>query len=160
MSNGLRLSCRRRRREEEDGKEEEEGGGRWTKVERRRRYRGKGRRHRKRNSCTIFLSNLRGFNSKKTSLARVLKDLNPTVLMYNETLLYGKNKVENDGYISFSKNRQTKKGGEVSNSVQEVLKELVVGAGEGVTLGAVTLCSFLVPASFLPPLMLSSISGL
>ena len=98
---------------------------------RKRSYRGKGRRNRKRKTFTLLLSNLRGFKSKQVSLDKVIQNLSPTVLMYNETLMYGNNKVETDGYLSFSKNRTTKSGGGISTSVKEELKEFTVGAGEG-----------------------------
>ena len=50
---------------------------------------------------------------------------------YNETLVYGKNKVEHDSYISFTKNRKVGTGGGISTLVREEIKDYVVGAGEG-----------------------------
>ena len=70
---------------------------------------GKGKEEEETELLHHFLSNLRGFRSKKTSLDKVVKDLQPSVLMYNETLLYGKNKVEHDGYICFFLNGKPKK---------------------------------------------------
>ena len=46
-------------------------------------------------------------------------------------MLTGKNKVEHDYYLSFCKNRKDRKGGGISTSVRQKLKEFVVIAGEG-----------------------------
>ena len=106
-----------------------EGG--WVKVEKRRRkYRGRGRRNRKKKVFTLFLANVRGFVSKKTSLEKIVDNLKPTVIALNETLLYGQNKVEMKSYTSFSMNRTKTKGGGVSTSIREELRDSVVGAGE------------------------------
>ena len=74
---------------------------------------------------------MRGYRSKKASLDKLLQSTSPTVCSYNETLLSGRNKVHHDYYKSFSKNRTDKKGGGISISVRQELKEHLVLAGEG-----------------------------
>ena len=53
----------------------------------------------------LLLSNIRGFNSKKESLKDIVKNINPDVIVLNETALRGQNKAKIDGYFTFQKYR-------------------------------------------------------
>lgn len=84
----------------------------WVENNRKKRYRGKGKVNKKENIFTILLVNMRGFNSKETSLRKILRKKRPiSMVLINETLLRGKAKVSLPSYICWSKNRADKGGG-------------------------------------------------
>ena len=79
----------------------------------------------------MLSANIRGFRSKEASLSKLLKTECPSICAYNETLMTGRNKVEHDYYMSFSKNRKGNKGGGVSTSVRKELESLLYWPGRG-----------------------------
>ena len=103
----------------------------WEIVKpKRNRYRGRGRINRRDNSFSILLINLRGYKSKETSLKKIIKTIQPSALLLNETLLSGRMKVSLIPYTTWCKNRTEKGGGGVSTSVGEQYKDSAIGAGE------------------------------
>ena len=79
----------------------------------------------------VMLSNCRGFNSKKESLVEVLKDIDPDLCLLNETGLRGRNKVQLQGYTTFSRNRVEKLMGGISTSIRNKMGPHVVNVGQG-----------------------------
>jgi hypothetical protein len=105
-------------------------GGQRRRGRKLRRGRG-GKSRRSHGSLVILHSNIRGYNSKRESLEKVVKDIDADVCTLNETGLRGKNKVVLPGYISFTRNRVAKAMGGISTSVKDTLKDNVVHVGEG-----------------------------
>ena len=104
----------------------------WETVKsKRNRYRGRGRINKRDNSFSILLINLRGYKSKETSLKKIIKTVQPSAVLLNETLLSGRMKVSLFPYTTWCKNRTEKGGGGVSTSVGEKFKDSAIGAGEG-----------------------------
>jgi len=83
------------------------------------------------NDFTVFHANIRGFPSKKESLTKSVKKINPDVILLNETHLKGKNKVIIPSYFSFSKNRSEKAMGGVAIATNNKLKESTIKVKEG-----------------------------
>ena len=78
----------------------------------------------------IMLSNVRGFNSKKDVIDKIIDVVKPSVICLNETGLRGKSKINIKGYSSFTKNRQQKSMGGVSTSVEDSLRASTVKVKE------------------------------
>ena len=68
------------------------------RVNKKKMYRGNGRKNRKEQTFTILLLNLRGFQSKKHSLNKVITKLKPSMMALNETQLTGRMKVAIESY--------------------------------------------------------------
>ena len=77
----------------------------------KKRYRGKGKRNSELQTFSIFLTNLRGFKSKKNSLLKLMKSLKPSMTLLNETQLVGKMEVDLEPYVCWTKNRSARGGG-------------------------------------------------
>ena len=102
-----------------------------TVKDKKRNYRGKGKKRKKENVFSIMLTNLRGYRSKDTSLKKIIKEKIPSMIVMNETLLAGNMKVSIPSYYSWSRNRTEKGGGGIATSVANQYKECSVGAGQG-----------------------------
>ena len=71
----------------------------------------------KKKSWTIYQSNLRGFESKKDSLVSIINEVEPNVILLNETHLKVNKKPEIYGYYSYTHNRNNKSMGGVATCV-------------------------------------------
>ena len=80
---------------------------------------------------SIFLSNIRGYKSKKVSLQKIVKKVRPSLVLLNETQLVNNMKISLNTYTTWTKNRTDKGGGGISTSVSQQFSDLAVGAGEG-----------------------------
>ena len=76
-------------------------------------------------------TNPRGWISKKESLLKLTKSLDPDVININETQLTGNNKVDIKTFTSFCKNRKEKTGGGICSSVSNRIKQHAVCVAEG-----------------------------
>ena len=83
----------------------------------------------KNSKLSILFSNIRGVESKKISLRRIVRKMKPSIVLLNETLLTGNKNLELDPYYTWSKNRIDKKGGGISTSVSPSLKDFSIGVG-------------------------------
>ena len=106
-------------------------GGRRRRRRKLRRGRGGGGSRKSSGSLVLLHSNIRGFNSKKESLEKVLKDNQVDICVLNETGLRGKNKVILPGYITFTRNRVAKAMGGISTSIKDNWRAHTVHVGEG-----------------------------
>ena len=79
----------------------------------------------------ILHKNIRGLRSKKESLNNVINVVDPNMILLNEHGITKKNKVNIDGYITFSKNRNNKIMGGVSISTKKTEAQHVVKVKEG-----------------------------
>ena len=80
----------------------------------------------------ILHSNIRGFRSKKDSLVANASLVNADLISLNEHGVYGNNKINIENYVTFSKNRTSKKLGGASLSIKEDEKENIVKIKEGI----------------------------
>ena len=96
----------------------------------RKKYRGKGR-SKKNRAFSVLLTNMRGFQSKQSSLQRVIKKVKPSMIAINETQLVGRRKVDLNPYLCWTKNRTEGKGGGICTAVAPEYRDSAVGAGEG-----------------------------
>ena len=94
-------------------------------------YRGRGSKNVCKNSFSVLLVNLRGYQSKEMSLRKLIKKIRPSMVAMNETLLSGTMKVSMPPYTCWLKNRSEKGGGGVANAVSQQYKNSAVGAGQG-----------------------------
>ena len=74
----------------------------------------------------IVHCNIRGFISKKESLAKILETLTPDICNLNETNMRGKRKIKLKNYASFIKNREVRHMGGISTSYQNYLRQYAV----------------------------------
>ena len=79
----------------------------------------------------IMFNNVRGFKSKQESVKNVADSIKADVIILNETHVSDKSKVSIPGYYTFSKGRATRKGGGISTSVANNLKQYAVNIKEG-----------------------------
>ena len=79
----------------------------------------------------ILQKNIRGLNSKKESLKNTLYVVDPDMILLNEHGVTKKNKVNIDGYITFSKNRKNRIMGGVSISTKKAEAQHVIKIKEG-----------------------------
>ena len=102
-------------------------------VDRRgkKKYRGRGEKNSKESLFSVLLANLRGFQSKKHALKKILRKTKPSLVALNETQLKGKMKVNLEPYVTWNRNRTVRGGGGISTSVSPQYKEGTVGAGQG-----------------------------
>ena len=68
----------------------------------------------------ILHKNIRGLKSKRESLNNVIDLVQPNMVLLNEHGVSNNNKVNVDGYFTFSKNRQNRNMGGVSISTTKV----------------------------------------
>ena len=114
------------------GKGDQSRGRNKRRKRRRKKRRGQGKREKKTTQgLSILFANCRGYVSKKESIFQIVDKIKPSVICLNETGLRGNNKVNIDGYISFSKNRAEQIMGGISTSVTEEWRQHLVCAGEG-----------------------------
>ena len=83
------------------------------------------------NKCSLYHLNVRGMNSKKNSLEKILKTLSPKIVTLNETALRFKVKPKLENFVSFNRNRHTKIMGGVATFVDEKDKNTFVKLAEG-----------------------------
>ena len=74
---------------------------------------------------------MRGFRSKEASLRKIIKEVTPSLVGMNETLLVGSMKLSIPNYTSWSKNRTDKGGGGIATAVANQYRDCTVGAGQG-----------------------------
>ena len=79
----------------------------------------------------ILHSNIRGLKSKRESLKNVLDLVNADMVLLNEHGVTGNNKVNIDGYITYSKNRKNRNMGGVSISTVKHEAQHIIKIKEG-----------------------------
>ena len=67
----------------------------------------------------IYHCNIRGFDSKSSSLKPILETVRPNVVTLNETLYMNNKKLNIEGYVTFNRNRKNTNGGGVATSVSQ-----------------------------------------
>ena len=67
----------------------------------------------------IYHCNLRGFDSKSSSLKSILETVRPNIVTLNETHYKNNKKLNIEGYVTFNRNRQNVNGGGVATSVSQ-----------------------------------------
>ena len=97
----------------------------------KKRYRGRGKQNRKCSIFTILLTNLRGYKSKAISLRKIVRNIQPSVILINESQLIGNMKVNIPQYVCWTKSRTVKGGGGIATAVRNQYSDSAVGAGEG-----------------------------
>ena len=102
-----------------------------ARLNKKKKYRGRGTFNRKDKSFSVLLINIRGFRSNEVALNKVLKVVNPSMIAINETLLSGSMKVKLDSYQCWSKNRENQGGGGIATGVSQQYKDSSIGIGEG-----------------------------
>ena len=85
----------------------------------------------KKSDFTLLHKNIRGLRSKRDSMKTVIDAVIPDMILLNEHGITKKNKVNIDGYITFSKNRMDKIMGGVSISTKKAESQHVVKVKEG-----------------------------
>ena len=95
------------------------------------KYRGRGNKNQRNKIFSIFLTNLRGFQSKEYSLWRIINKIKPSMILMNETQLTGRMKANLNPYTTWTKNRSVQSGGGVATSISPQYKDTTVGVGEG-----------------------------
>ena len=83
------------------------------------RYRNHATSFKSCNECKIYHCNLRGFDSKSSSLKSILETVQPNVVTLNETYYKNNKKLSIEGYVTFNRNRQNVNGGGVATSVRQ-----------------------------------------
>ena len=85
-----------------------------------------GRRRNNRNRCNnfkksdvwrIYHNNIRGYDSKQTSLKSILSTIRPNVITLNETLYRGNRKLIIDGFQTYQRNRSDNSGGGIATAI-------------------------------------------
>ena len=79
-------------------------------VPKRKKYRGRGKSNKRKDTFSILLVNMRGFKSKELSLKKVIRRMQPNMVTLNETMLTGNMKVAISPYIWWSKNIKDYRG--------------------------------------------------
>ena len=67
----------------------------------------------------IYHCNLRGFDSKSSSLKSILETVRPNVVTLNETHYKNNKKLNIEGYVTYNRNRQNINGGGVATSISQ-----------------------------------------
>ena len=70
-------------------------------------------------SSMIYHCNIRGFDSKSSSLKSILETVQPNVVTLNETYYKNNKKLNIEGYVTFNRNRKNINGGGVATSVSQ-----------------------------------------
>ena len=83
------------------------------------------------NKCSLYHLNIRGMNSKKNSMEKILKTLSPQIVTLNETALRFKVKPKLENFVAFNRNRHAKIMGGVATFVNEKDKDSFVKLAEG-----------------------------
>ena len=74
---------------------------------------------------------MRGYKSKVTLLMKMIKEVSPSMVLMNETLLSGRAQVSISPYTCWSRNRKETGGGGIATAVSPHFKDFTTGAGEG-----------------------------
>ena len=82
-------------------------------------------------SWILFHSNIRGFNSKKTSLNNIISVINPNVITLNEVGLRGKKKCSITGYNTYTRNRKQHSMGGIATGVRKDESKFCLKIDEG-----------------------------
>ena len=83
------------------------------------------------NKCILYHLNIRGLNSKKKSLEKILNTLSPKIVTLNETALRFKQKPKLSNFVSFNRNRTAQIMGGVATFVNAIDKDSFVKLSEG-----------------------------
>ena len=83
------------------------------------------------NKCKLYHLNIRGFNSKKNSLEKILNTVSPKIVTLNETALRFKQKPSLQNFVAFNRNRSTQIMGGVATLVSDDDKDSFVKLSEG-----------------------------
>ena len=94
-------------------------------------YRGRGVQNRRKNLITVLLVNLRGYKSKANSLKKIVKQIRPSAVAMNETLLSGNMNVSLPPYTCWSKTDQKRGEGGLLRRCPNSLNTLQSGPGRG-----------------------------
>ena len=74
-------------------------------------------------NLTIYNNNINGYNGKRSSIAELLRVLEPSVVTLQETAVTGSNQIKQKNYLCFQRNRKgIKKMGGVATFVANELK--------------------------------------
>ena len=79
----------------------------------------------------MFHSNIRGYNSKKSSLNNIISIVNPNVITLNEVGLRGKKKCSINGYNTYTRNRQKQSMGGIATGIRKDESKFVLKVEEG-----------------------------
>ena len=79
----------------------------------------------------MFHSNIRGYNSKKTSLNNIINVLRPNAITLNEVGLRGKKKCSINGYNTYTRNRQQQSMGGIATSIRSDESQFCLKVDEG-----------------------------
>ena len=66
----------------------------------------------------IYHCNIRGFDSKSSSLKSILETVQPNVVTLNETHYMNNKKLNIEGYVTFNRNRKNVNGGGIATCIK------------------------------------------